>query len=54
MGHNILIVLTGPGTEIINGHACEFGIELEESNKIFGLGYVSNVQMDSLIQARPL
>lgn len=52
MGHNILLVLTGPGTEIINGHACEFGIELEESNKdVFGLGYVSNVQMDSLIQS---
>ena len=51
MGHNILLVLTGPDTETINGHACDVGIVLEKINKdVFGLGYVSNEQMDSLIQ----
>lgn len=51
MGHSLTLVLTGPGTEIINGHACDIGIELGEKDKdVFGLGYVSNAQMDSLIQ----
>lgn len=51
MGHDITLVVTGPGTEILNGHACEIGLELNfgEQN-VVGLGYVTNQQMDALIQ----
>jgi glycosyltransferase involved in cell wall biosynthesis len=51
LNHDISLVLTGPGTEIINGHACEIGIEIGKKDQdVFGLGYVTNTQMDSLIQ----
>ena len=51
MGQDLSLVLTGPGTEIINGHATEIGIEMErEPSDVMGLGYVTNIQIDSLIQ----
>jgi glycosyltransferase involved in cell wall biosynthesis len=50
-GHKIQIVLTGLGTERINGRACEIGVELVNADMdVIGLGYVSNLHMDSLIQ----
>ena len=51
MGQDLNLVLTGPGTEIINGHATEIGIEMGgEPSDVIGLGYVTNTQIDSLIQ----
>lgn len=51
MNHNIKLVLTGPATERIHGHSSEIGIELGHKNRdVIGLGYVSNLQMDALIQ----
>ena len=45
-------VITGPGTDFINGKACEFGLELGSAlPDVIGLGYVTNLQMDSLIQS---
>lgn len=51
MGHNLSLIITGSKTEVITGHACEIGIEIgtTETN-VKGLGYVTNLQMDSLIQ----
>jgi len=50
-GHDPLLVLTGPQTERIRGRACEIGVELRSGNQdVIGLGYVSNREMDSLIQ----
>lgn len=50
-GHDLLLVFTGPGTEIINGKACEIGLELGcGPQDVIGLGYVSNEEMDALIQ----
>lgn len=52
LGHSINLVLTGPGTERINGRATQTGVELSAPNQnVFGLGYVTNSQMDSLIQS---
>lgn len=51
MGHDIVLVITGPEIERINGHACEIGVELGFGEQdVFGLGYVTNLQVDSLIQ----
>ncbi len=51
MGHDVCLVLTGPGMERMNGHACGIGVELGFGEQdVFGLGYVSNMQMDALIQ----
>lgn len=51
MGHDITLVVTGPGTEIINGRATEIGIELTRENPdVIGLGYVTNKQINSLIK----
>lgn len=51
MGEDLNLVLTGPGTEIINGHATEIGIEMGgEPLDVIGLGYVTNTQIDSLVQ----
>lgn len=51
MMHDITLVLTGPGVECINGQSCEIGVELGFGRQdVFGLGYVTNLQMDSLIQ----
>ncbi len=49
--HDLLLVFTGPGTEIINGRACEIGLEMgSEPQDVIGLGYVANEEMDALIQ----
>lgn len=51
MGQDLNLVLTGPGTEIINGHATVIGIEMGgKPSDVIGLGYVTNTQIDSLIQ----
>lgn len=50
--HNdLLLVFTGLGTEVINGRSCTIGVEMDcEPKDVFGLGYVSNEEIDSLIQ----
>lgn len=51
MNWNIKLILTGPATERIIGCSSEIGIELNQKNHdVVGLGYVSNLQMDALIQ----
>lgn len=51
LGHDVKLALTGPRTEQIRGHACDIGVELgQERPDVVGMGYVSNLQMDSLIQ----
>ena len=51
MGNDISLVLTGPKTDLINGKACDIGLIKQEQDKdVFGMGYVSNDEMDSLIQ----
>jgi glycosyltransferase involved in cell wall biosynthesis len=51
MGKDISLVLTGPKTDLINGKACDIGLIKQERDKdVFGMGYVSNDEMDSLIQ----
>jgi glycosyltransferase involved in cell wall biosynthesis len=50
-GHSTALVFTGSGTEGINGRACEIGVERNQTPQdVFGLGYVSNEQIDALIQ----
>lgn len=50
-GHSTALVFTGAGTEGINGKACEIGIERNQTPQdVYGLGYVSNAQIDALIQ----
>lgn len=50
-GHDISLVLTGPGTEIVNGRATEIGIEINgKPQNVTGLGYVTNKQINSLIR----
>jgi glycosyltransferase involved in cell wall biosynthesis len=50
-GRNIKLVFTGAGTERIGGHASILGVQLNvEPLDIIGLGYVSNLEIDSLIQ----
>ena len=50
-GKKIQLILTGPGTERIRGQAKTFGLlKTDENPDVFGLGYVSNVQIKSLIQ----
>ncbi len=50
-GHDVVLVLTGPAVDVINGHACEIGVEPNFGEQdVFGLGYVTNMQMDALIQ----
>lgn len=47
---NIKLILTGPNTETIKGHATNIGVEL--SNKkpnVVGLGYVNNNNLEKLI-----
>lgn len=51
MGHDVCLVFVGSGTEMINGQACSIGVELgTQSQDVYGLGYVSNEEIDSLIQ----
>lgn len=50
-GRDVRLVLTGAGTDRIRGHASGVGVRLDrEGGDVTGLGYVSNLQMDSLIQ----
>jgi len=50
-GHDIILVLTGFETAHIQGRSCKEGVELgAQSPDVLGLGYVSNEQMDALIQ----
>lgn len=52
---NLKLVLAGYGTEAINGIACQLGLEMQEKNgDVMGLGYVSNLQIDALIQCAAL
>jgi glycosyltransferase involved in cell wall biosynthesis len=48
---NLKLVLTGYGTESINGKAKSFGLQRGMENRdVIGLGYVTNLQIDALIQ----
>ncbi len=50
-GHDILLIFAGSGTEVINGRSCAIGLEINgEPKDVFGLGYVTNEEIDSLIQ----
>jgi glycosyltransferase involved in cell wall biosynthesis len=50
-GHDVQLVFTGSGTEILNGRAGKISLELGcEPQDVFGLGYVSNEEIDALIQ----
>lgn len=51
LGHRLLLVLTGNGTEMATGTATSLGVRRSTQNpNVIGLGYVSNVQIDALIQ----
>ncbi len=51
MNHHIKLILTGPNTRRIRGNSGEFGLELgTKVPDVIGLDYVSNAQMDALIQ----
>jgi glycosyltransferase involved in cell wall biosynthesis len=48
---SVPLIITGPGTECAAGKISEYGVEREVLDPdIFGLGYVSNLQMDALVQ----
>ncbi len=48
---DLALVITGMGTSCVNGRLCETGIEIGESSKdVFGLDYISNKQVNALIQ----
>jgi len=48
---NIKLIFTGPGTEILNGNNSDNFLELtDRNNSIFGLGYVSNEEINYLIK----
>lgn len=50
-GHDVLLVFAGSGTEVISGRSCSIGLELGcEPKDVLGLGYVTNEEIDSLIQ----
>lgn len=50
-GYQTALVFTGSGTEGVNGKSCEIGVERNQTPQdVFGLGYVSNEQIDALIQ----
>lgn len=50
-GVDLTLVITGPGTECATGRVSAHGVErVMHGADIMGLGYVSNVQMDALIQ----
>ncbi len=46
-----VLVFTGHGTDGINGKSCEIGVERNRTPQdVYGLGYVTNEQVDALIQ----
>jgi glycosyltransferase involved in cell wall biosynthesis len=50
-GRAIRLVLTGAGTEAIRGRASAIGVRLGlDDPDVIGMGYVSNTQVDSLVQ----
>lgn len=50
-GHDVHLVFAGSGTEVINGRSCQIGLEMNRTPQdVFGLGYVTNEEIDSLIQ----
>ncbi|HEV3252342.1 MAG TPA: glycosyltransferase [Puia sp.] len=51
-GHRVVLILTGNETAHLRGHVCQEGIELSNTANpdVIGLDYVSNQQMDALIQ----
>jgi len=50
-GIELNLVLTGPGTHNITGTATEYGVEKKTCrSNVVGLGYVTNDQIDALIQ----
>jgi glycosyltransferase involved in cell wall biosynthesis len=50
-GHAVRLVFTGAGTEAIRGRASAIGVRLcLDDADVIGLGYVSNTQIDSLVQ----
>ncbi|MBI2743916.1 MAG: glycosyltransferase [Chlamydiales bacterium] len=49
------LVFAGYGTESVNGRAGLLGLEVGDENRnVIGFGYVSNLQMDALIQCATL
>jgi alpha-1,3-rhamnosyl/mannosyltransferase len=49
--HKIALVFVGPGTENYYGRACEEGLETGMTPQdVFGLGYVSHMEIEALIQ----
>ena len=49
-GYEINLILTGAGTESIRGIATLIGVQLDDMrNDVYGLGYVSNHEIDCLI-----
>ncbi|MDE2417526.1 MAG: glycosyltransferase [Burkholderiales bacterium] len=50
-GRELALVLTGAGTDEVRGYANAFGVRLDKQcGEVRGLGYVTNHQMDCLIQ----
>jgi len=50
MGRDVVLVFTGPKTELLNGKACEIGLVRGFGDRdVIGLGFVPNDEMDSLI-----
>lgn len=48
---SLKLVLAGFGTEVVNGKANSIGLEIGTENRnVIGLGYVSNAQIEALIQ----
>lgn len=48
---NLNLVITGSGTEVINGKSCEYGVEIDGWEKdVLGLGYISDDELDEIIQ----
>jgi glycosyltransferase involved in cell wall biosynthesis len=48
---DLKLILAGYGTEAVNGKAEALGLEIgNEDRNVFGLGYITNLQMDALIQ----
>ena len=50
-GHRLSLILTGNGTKMATGTATPIGLQRNTRDpNVIGLGYVSNIQMDALIQ----
>jgi glycosyltransferase involved in cell wall biosynthesis len=51
MGHRVSLILTGHGTEMATGKATSLGVQRGAGNpNVIGLGYLSNTQIDALLQ----